>query len=99
MNTAQQIHSALGFGLGNRPTKPAKAIGKLIWASSEFREITNPTTGIVSQVKVQVDGTYKQPSNNRRLKRMAIREHGFRQFKRKGVLTMYNTARRENPDA
>jgi len=44
-------------------------------------------------------GTYKQPSNNRRLKRMAIREHGFRQFKRKGVLALYNTARRENPDA
>ena len=45
------------------------------------------------------EGTYKQPSNNRRLKRMAIREHGFRQFKRKGVLALYNTARRENPDA
>lgn len=98
MNTAQQIHSALGFGLGNRPTKPAKPIGKLIWASCEFREIRNPVTGIVSQVKVAVDGTYKQPDNNRRLKRKAIRDHGFRQFKKQGVLRQYNLAQKEAPN-
>lgn len=98
MNAAQQILDHLGARLGNRPTKPAKAIGKLIWASSEFREITNPLTGLVSQIKVQVDGTYRQPDNNRRLKRLAIRDHGFRQFKKQGVLRQYNIARKEAPN-
>jgi hypothetical protein len=39
-------------------------------------------------------GTYKQPDNNRRLKRLAIRDHGYRQFKRSGVLRQYNIAQR-----
>lgn len=80
MNAAQQIHSALGVGLGNRQTPAPKVIGTLVWDSA-------------------AEGTYKQPSNNRRLKRMAIREHGFRQFKRKGVLAMYNAARKEESNA
>lgn len=44
-------------------------------------------------------GTYKQPDNNRRLKRLAIRDHGFRQFKKQGVLRQYNIARKEAPSA
>lgn len=45
------------------------------------------------------DGTYKQPDNNRRLKRLAIKDHGFRQFKKQGVLRKYNIARKEAENA
>lgn len=40
------------------------------------------------------EGTYKQPDNNRRLKRQAIKDFGFRQFKKQGVLAQYNLARK-----
>lgn len=73
-----------------RPSAP-----RLIWGSSTYRELTNPITGVVSKMKVPLDGTYKQPDNNRRLKRLAIRDHGFRQFKKQGVLRQYNLAKKE----
>lgn len=58
--------------------KALKPAGRVLWLS----------TGPDGQ------GTYKQPDNNRRLKRLAIRDHGFRQFKRKGVLRQYNLAQK-----
>lgn len=73
-----------------RPSAP-----RLLWASSRYDKVTNPLTLAVVDVKTSIDGTYRQPDNNRRLKRLAIRDHGFRQFKKQGVLRQYNLAKKE----
>lgn len=79
-----------------RPAPP-----RVIWSSSGYVEVRDPLTGdlMPQKRKVSIDGTYRQPDNNRRLKRLAIRDHGFRQFKKKGVLRQYNIAQREASNA
>ena len=78
-----------------RPSAP-----RIIWAASTYVEVRDPLTGdlMPQKRKVSIDGTYRQPDNNRRLKRLAIRDHGFRQFKKQGVLRQYNIARKEAPN-
>lgn len=67
-----------------RPAAP-----RVLWSAAGFMEVLT-TAGTKVKQQVQIDGTYKNPDNIRRLRKQAIKDFGFRQFKRVGAQREFN---------
>lgn len=71
-----------------RPAAP-----RVLWSAAGFIEVRTEGGALIKR-PVTIDGTYKNPDNIRRLRKQAIKDFGFRQFKRVGAQREFNVLKK-----